>query len=143
VEFVDEYSESEGEDSFLVAYTEYISYHVDSGDHKIIENYFNIYAITDLFDFIHGNSLEQFEQGFYLLDSNQESGIGQEGIWQWIDGVENDVVIQGYSSARFKLNSLSVRAIDNLTAVPEPSTMLLMITSVVSLGFVSRKKKQA
>jgi hypothetical protein len=72
----------------------------DSGDHKIIENYFNIYAVTDLIDFIHDNSLEQLEQGFDLQASKDLGGIGQGVIWEWIDGVETDVVFQDYSSAQ-------------------------------------------
>jgi hypothetical protein len=131
-------------DVFFVKDNEYNRYNDDgAGNYSFTEEHLVIDAYSEGLDFIHGVGLEQLELGFDLLASMDDGGIGYGEIWERIGVVENGEASNHLSQTYFSLNSLSVRAIDNEAAIPEPSTLFLMTTGIVVLGIASWKKKQA
>lgn len=119
-------------------------YYSDStGDYGYTDDYIYIDVYSDVLDFISGEGLEQFEQGFDLLASMGGLDRFNGRVVKRITGVENGENFNNYSYGDFNLNSLSVGAIDNVAAVPEPSTIFLMATGLAGLGFASWKKKQS
>ncbi|MGD8910833.1 MAG: PEP-CTERM sorting domain-containing protein [Chromatiales bacterium] len=131
-------------DMFSVTDGEYNRFYDDgAGNFSFTEDSLFINAVSWVLDFLHGDGLEQLEQGFDLLASMDADGIGYGSILQAFGSVENGVDFYDFSYAYFNLNSLSVRAIDNVAAVPEPSTIFLMSTGIVGLGIAGWKKKQA